>query len=194
MGKLNEAIKNLGTAMNGTAPTGDSTKALLKSLGATYTGAEIAGDSIADVINSIADNYEPALALTVAPITSDADLFGKVASDLQENLIVGSSAITGRSKYVADYTGFSSKTAEQHGNYIALIATANQDGATITCEVVGGTKGPVTLDSDGMIVLRIANNTQSVRFIATKGNTSKTYNFALTDLVLEEETPAEAEE
>lgn len=193
MGKLNEAIKNLGTAMNGTAPTGDSTKDLLKSLGATYTGKEITGDGIADVINSIADNYEPALALVVEAVASDVDLLGKTAGELQEDLVVGSNAITGRSKYVTGYTGFSSKTAEQHGNYIGLKATANLDGAVITCELIGGTKGPVTLDEDGMIVLKIANNTQSVRFIATKDNTSKTYNFALTDLVLEEETPAEAE-
>lgn len=60
--------------------------------------------------------------------------------------------------------------------------------AVTTVEIVGGTKGPVTLDEDMNIVLLIKDkDTQSVKVTATteSGSTSKTYT--LTGLTLEPE-------
>lgn len=59
-------------------------------------------------------------------------------------------------------------------------------GATTTVEVVGGDKGPVTLDSDMNIVLRIKDkSSQSVRVIAKKGTATVTNTYGLTGLTLE---------
>ena len=114
------------------------------------------------------------------------DLFGKHVSDLQENVTVGATKITGTLKYVNDYTGFSSKVEEQSGNYLTIHADST-DADSITVELVGGTKGPVTLDEDGTIVIRITNPaTQSVRVVATKGTDSITKNYTL-DVTLEPE-------
>ena len=111
-----------------------------------------------------------------------------VVSDLQSNVSVGASAITGTLKYVSDYTGFSSKTSEQSGNYLAIHCTV--PGTTpdrITVEVVNGTAGERTLDADGLIVLRIADkNAQSVRVKAYKtGLETVTKTYTLTGLTLE---------
>ena len=118
-------------------------------------------------------------------LSGDVDLLGKTADDLQEDVEVADGAITGTLNYVTGYTGFSGDVAEQSGNYLALKVTAI-DGATITVELINGTVGhPVTLDEDGMIVLRIANkSTQSVEIVATKGSLSEVQRFSLTGLTL----------
>jgi hypothetical protein len=106
---------------------------------------------------------------------------------LQTDILVGDDEITGTLNYVTGYTGFSDVVSEQSGNYLALkIVTVPVDGVVTTVELVGGTKGPVTLDSDMNIVLRITNKgTQSVRVIATKGEDSITNIYGLTGLSLE---------
>ena len=119
-------------------------------------------------------------------ISSSENLFGKTVNDLQSNITVSGSAITGDLKYVSDYTGFSSKVEEQSGNYLALHCTVpGVDDATITVEVVGGTSGPVTLTDDGLIVDRIANTNQKIKVVASKeGCTPVTKTFNLTGLNL----------
>ena len=80
-------------------------------------------------------------------------------------------------KHVTGYTGFSSNTSEQEGNYLALKVDADSEDAVVTIELVGGTKGPVTLDDDMNIVLLIKNN----------GKDSATKTYGLTRLILETE-------
>lgn len=123
-----------------------------------------------------------------ANVPASEDLFGKVVSDLQSNVSVGASGITGTLKYVSNYTGFSSKTSEQSGNYLAIHCTVpSANDATITVEVVNGTAGERTLEADGLIVLRIADKTtQSIRVKAKKtGLDTVTKTFNLTGLTLE---------
>lgn len=122
-----------------------------------------------------------------ANVPASEDLFGKVVSDLQSDVSVGASGITGTLKYVSNYTGFSSKTSEQSGNYLAIHCTVpDTTGATITVEVVGGTSGPSTLDADGIIVDKIANRNQKIRVVASKeGFASVTKTFTLTGLTLQ---------
>ena len=119
-----------------------------------------------------------------ADISPSEDLFGKTVTDLQENVVIGSSAITGTSKYVTGYTGFSSKPEEQEGNYLVIHCAAT-DADSITVELVGGTKGPVTLDADGLIVELIRNTSQKIKVVATKGNLKEEKVFSLSGLVLE---------
>ena len=120
--------------------------------------------------------------LIVKAYNGDADLLGKSASDLQENLVVVNNTVTGVSKYVTGYTGFSGDTAEQKGNYIVLIATA-VDGATIKAKIIGGAHGEVTLDSDGILIGRIIDTATAVKFTATKNDVSTVEVISLADLV-----------
>ena len=126
----------------------------------------------------------PSLDVVVSAVEGSVDLLGKTASELQEDVAIANGAITGTLKYVTGYTGFSGDVSEQSGNYLAIKCEAIAD--SITVELVGGTLGhPVTLDSDGMIVLRITNTeTQSITVVATKGNVSETHTFSIADLVL----------
>ena len=140
----------------------------------------------ADIIAVIeaAETANPLEALTVdVNIPANEDLFGKVVADLQENVIVESDSISGTLFYVDDYTGFSSKTAEQSGNYLALHAEVpGVDDVTITVTV---TK-PSVLDADGLIVLYIADkDTQTVTVTASKdGYSDVTKTFTLTGLTV----------
>ncbi len=114
------------------------------------------------------------------------DLFGKTSDELQENIVITDDAITGTLKYVEGYTGFSSKTAERKGNYLAITATTLEPADSITVELVNGTKGPVTLDEDGTIVIRVTDpSTQSIRVVITKDGNVSTHDYSISNLVLE---------
>ena len=130
------------------------------------------------------------LTLRVMPESGSTELFGKLVSDLQSDVSVveqtGTRAITGVLNYVTGYTEFSSDVSLQSGNFLALKFEADE-GATTTVEVVNGYSGPVTLDSDMNIVLRIANNNQQVKVETTKGTEKVTKVYSLSDLLLEEE-------
>lgn len=121
-------------------------------------------------------------------ISADTDLLGKVVGDLQANIDIGTDAISGTLKYVTGYTGFSGTTAEQSGNYIALHCEAFPTADSITVELIGGTVGhPITLDSDGLIVIRITDtDTQSIEVVATKGASKIVKRYTLNFLTLEE--------
>lgn len=122
-------------------------------------------------------------------IADSVDLFGKVASDLQEDVAAEGNAIRGTLKYVDDYTGFSSDVAQQSGNYIVLHAEVpGVDDATITVKVTD----EVELDSDGIAVLRIADkSSQTIKIVASKdGYRSVSKTFTLTGLVCEADNSA----
>lgn len=126
----------------------------------------------------------PSLDVVVSAVADDVDVLGKDAGDLQEDVAIANGAITGTLKYVTGYTGFSGDVSEQSGNYLAIKVEANAD--SITVELINGTLGhPVTLDSDGMIVIRISDtSTQSITVVATKGNVSETHNLSISGLTL----------
>ena len=97
--------------------------------------------------------------------------------------MVNETEVTGTLHYVTDYIGFNgTEPAEQEGNYLALKVDPKPiDGATIIVELVGGKKGPVTLDGDRMIVIRIENkDTQTIKVAArnSKNEIAKTYSLA----------------
>lgn len=124
--------------------------------------------------------------MTVTAITDadDADLFGKNASDLQENIVVGDSAITGTLKYVADYSSAFGGDLSS-GNYIALhCEVPGVDDVTITVTVTN----PSTLDTDGDIVCRIADkDSQTITVVVSKdGFADVTKEYDLSGLTLNE--------
>ena len=127
-----------------------------------------------------------AVTVITAAESGDTTLFGKKVSDLQSNIVIGENAISGSLKHVTGYTGFSSKTSEQEGHYLALKFDVTPADAVTTVELVGGTKGPVTLDADKNIVLLIkSNTTQSIKVVSTKDGSSVTKTYTLTGLTLE---------
>ena len=147
---------------------------------ATYLFPTVSNDVVSIVPKQVR-SFDKIL-ITDVEIAADEDLFGKIVSDLQENVVIGEDKITGTLKHVTDYTGFSSKVEEQSGNYLAIHNTTNGD-EPIFVEVVGGTSGPVQLDSDGIIVLRIANKEQKVK--VTSGSAVKEYSLVDINLVTE---------
>ena len=86
---------------------------------------------------------------------------------------------------MSDYTGFSSKTAEQSGNYLAFHAEADVEGAVITAKM----DKTSTLDSDGIAVFRVRDkDSQTLTVVASKdGYESVTKTFVLSGLTCESE-------
>lgn len=125
-------------------------------------------------LEDVANSEEPTPVVTLDidfNVSDSVDLFGKVASDLQSEVTLNDDTIEGTLKYVDDYTGFSSKAEEQSGNYLVLhVDTTSEEDVYV--ELVNGVSGPVKLDEDRIIVLRIANkDTQQVK--VTTGNLEK---------------------
>lgn len=106
---------------------------------------------------------------------------------MQENIAIGSDRISGSLKYVTGYTGFSGKTEEQSGNYLALICDGEPSADEVTFELVNGTLGhPVTLDEDRIIVVRITDTeNQYIVVKATKDGITMSKTLYLTGLTLE---------
>jgi hypothetical protein len=130
-----------------------------------------------------------------ANIGAETDLFGKVVSDLQEDIVIGPDGVSGTLKYVADYSS-AYGPGENSGNYIVLhCSTPGFEGSTITAEVVNGVHGPVTLDEDGIVILRIADkDLQTVRVVASNDGETDSVELDLSQLVLETETVEEPSE
>lgn len=119
-----------------------------------------------------------------ADIPEDTDLLGKVASDLQEDVTVGNDAISGKLHYVTGYTGFSGDASEQEGHFLALHFEA--DGATsIAVKVVGSSHDPVTLDEDGLLVLRIREVSQGIDVYTVAGGVTYMNRYAFVNLICE---------
>lgn len=123
-------------------------------------------------------------------MSASEDLLGKDVTDLQEDIEIDpdEGTIEGTLKHVTGYTGFSGTAAEQSGNYLALHCEALPEADSITVELIGGTVGhPVTLDADGLIVLRITDNeTQKIRVTAWKDGASVVQTYDLSGLTLED--------
>ena len=128
------------------------------------------------------------MSLSVKPEDGEAVLFGKTVNELQSDVVVSDDEVTGTLKYVDGYVDFSSNVSEQPGNYLALKIEAEPAEAETVVELVGGTKGPVTLDDDMNIVLLIKNkDTQSIKVTTTHNEESVTKTYGLSGLTLETE-------
>ena len=142
----------------------------------------------AEIIEIMKD--DPALTITVSPITGNDDLFGKKAADLQSNIVVNDNAMTisGTLKHVTGYTGFSSNANEQSGNYIALnVDPASGFPESMTAEVKNGTASPKNISaSDHKVVLKIKDaSTQGIIIKATNKGVKVTKEYKLTGLTLQ---------
>lgn len=113
-------------------------------------------------------------------------MFDKQVSDLQSNIVVGTNAITGTLNYIDDYSSAGYTGDEASGNFL-VIHCESDDADSITVEVIGGLHGERTLDSDGIIICRIANTSQKIRVRAYKdGQVANVKTYDLSGLVLSE--------
>lgn len=124
-----------------------------------------------------------------ADISDSEDLFGKTVDDLQSDIRVWASSISGTLKYIADYSDAGYTGDEQSGNFIVLHAEVpDVEDVTITAELLNGVHGPVTLDSDGLCIFRVADKiSQSIKFVARKtGYEPFTRTFTINGLTVEQ--------
>ena len=106
---------------------------------------------------------------------------------MQEDIEINVRSVTGTSKYVTGYTGFSGDVSEQSGNYIALHITSSVEGCTFTAQL-NPARDPVTLDPDGIIIFRFGENSgRTATFTATKDGVTATAKYDLSGLTLETE-------
>lgn len=113
---------------------------------------------------TISDNPLAALAMDF-DIAADTDLLGKFVTDLQADMAVdGQGKVTGTSKWVTGYTGFSGKKAEQKGNYAAFHISVGDlvIGTSVSVKV-----NNVSLDPDGLFVMRFKDGVKTGKAIVT---------------------------
>ena len=128
---------------------------------------------------------------TATPKAASDTVYGKQVSELQSGVVVNSDAILGTLHHVTGYTGFNgSEVDEQSGNYLALdFDWEPTSGSTMTVELVGGEKGPVTLTDpdDKFCVFCITNETTQSIKVKVVGPESQTYEhtYSLEYLTLE---------
>ena len=105
--------------------------------------------------------------------------------------MVTADAITGTLHYVTDYTGFSSETAEQEGNYLALNFAKN-DFSQFTSVKVGlnpsAGSGLVEIidDPEKNGVFRVSSSSQKFKIVTTSiDGLENIQEFDLSGLILE---------
>lgn len=121
-------------------------------------------------------------------MSADTDVYGKKVSDLQTDVTVDDTEITGTLKHVTGYTGFNgTEVDEQSGNFLALQVDV-PEGATATTELLNGDKGPVDITSDKFCVYRITDkDTQQIKVEISMNGEKESNVYDLSNLVLETE-------
>ena len=94
--------------------------------------------------------------------------------------------IGGTLHYVTGYTGFSGDPAEQEGNYLA-IHFEDDSASSISVKVVGSEHAPVTLDEDGILVVKIREVAKGLDVYTVKSGVTYMNHFDFVDLVKEPE-------
>ena len=117
-----------------------------------------------------------------ADIDAEEDLLGKVVANLQEDVEIDGTDITGTLHYLDDYTGFSGDPELQSGNYVALHFESSVP-ATIQAAYNERT---VTLTDDGILIVRVADKDKPLTMTATYLGQVVTKTYDLSGLTLEE--------
>lgn len=118
---------------------------------------------------------------TVSVPADETQYYSKPVSELQTNVAINGTKITGTLNYVADYSGFSKDKAKQSGNYLALAMSATNDG-TITVQLLNGMGEPKEV-KDGYLVVRITNpKTQKLSVVFSKEDYTDSVEYDLSGL------------
>lgn len=112
-----------------------------------------------------------------------------MVSDLQSNVkVTGNRAISGRLKYVTDYTGFSGNPEMQKGNFLAVkFSDLDPDATSVKVGIEPGTPlVDIIPDPDKNGVFRILNPaTNKLVVESSDGTNTKKQVFDLSGLTLE---------
>lgn len=97
-------------------------------------------------------------ALTVDPEDSESTILGKTVGDLQDDITITETRISGTLKYVDDFDDYSEDAELQSGHYLALKFTADENSLT-SVQVIGGTttEEPVVVGEGMNAVVRITD-------------------------------------
>lgn len=128
------------------------------------------------------------ISLAVKAVDDETQVYGVSAKDLQSDIVIEESAISGSLKNKESYTEFNpGDPSEQSGHYLALSFESEEAEKITTVIVNGKNKEPVDCTQDKYCVYRITNkDTQSIRVTVQKGDQSTTKEYSLTGLTLEE--------
>lgn len=159
----------------------DRMKKMISNRGGSTRGVQTIEDAARVLAAMEADTNNPLAGLTVdVSVAADTDLLGKVIGDLQDDDVVVDNyrgKVTGTLKYVTGYTGFDGSHEElQKGNYLVLHASV-PDVTGVTIKFAARTVG--TLDSDGILILRMGEDVTQITFTAIKSgyySVSRTYD------------------
>ena len=112
------------------------------------------------------------------------NFYDKQASELQENINISETGeVTGKSKYIKNYTNFSSNGDEQEGNFLAIKIKEATKGNNVTFELSNAkSKGTGTIE-DGFLVVRITDKNQTITI--KRGQESKVLNLEKLELDVE---------
>ena len=137
---------------------------------------------------------KPLIDVTISPEDDDVEVFGKLVSELQDEIEItnpgfsgAKSVVNGKLNYVSGYTGFSpGNPVQQEGHYLAMRFDTDDADDVITVELIGGTDGhPWELDADRNVVFRITNkDTQSIKVVVTHTNEDESTVTTTTSLSL----------
>lgn len=100
-----------------------------------------------------------------------------------QTVAIQDGVISGVLEYVTGYYGFSDVASEQEGNYLALHVSSDGN-AVLKVKLVGSDNDGVTLDEDGIVVLKVTNANQAVRVTGTQGDVTITKVYQLSGLIL----------
>ena len=106
--------------------------------------------------------FRPSLATKKVTVAlPEGQVLGVDVNTLQE-IELNDTKITGTSKYVESFPKFSK---DAKGNFLALKCEEATKGDTVEWELSQAkTKGKGTLDEDGILVVQLTSNTQTVTF------------------------------
>lgn len=129
--------------------------------------------------------FSNAITITVGAPDSSDTILGKTVSDLETNINVVDTSISGRVLYVENFTEYSTDTTMQEGNYLVLNVVSDPTDAEISVELLGGKEAEKTPDSNGNVIFLVTNTTsQTIKVSAIKGKDAITKTYSLKNLEL----------
>ena len=121
-----------------------------------------------------------------ADIDESLDLFGYTVDDLQSDVEVDGTSVSGILNYIDDYTSAGYTGEEAEGNFLVLhFSVPDVEDAEIQITTNGRTK---TLDEDGILIARVADkDSQTITVVASKdGYDDVTKVYDLGGLIVED--------
>lgn len=121
-----------------------------------------------------------------ADIDNSLDLFGYTVDDLQSDVEVDGTSVSGILNYIDDYTSAGYTGDEAEGNFLVLhFSVPDVEDAEIQITTNGRTK---TLDEDGILIARVADkDSQTITVVASKdGYEDVTKVYELSSLICDD--------